>query len=78
MNRPAYRPLSEVRLTDAASVGGKAASLGDLLAAGILVPDGVVLVSDYVVFTEQTLPGAAGASAGTTEPASTDDAEAAS
>jgi large subunit ribosomal protein L4 len=37
-----------------------------------------VLVSDYVVFTEQTLPVAAGASAGTTEPASTDDAEAAS
>jgi pyruvate,water dikinase len=43
-----YRPLGDVRLTDAASVGGKAASLGELLATGIRVPDGVVLVSDQV------------------------------
>ncbi|HJT64130.1 MAG TPA: PEP/pyruvate-binding domain-containing protein, partial [Candidatus Limnocylindria bacterium] len=44
----AYRPLADVRLTDAASVGGKAASLGELIAAGVRVPDGVVLVSDHV------------------------------
>ena len=30
-------------MTDAPEVGGKAASLGELLAAGVRVPDGVVL-----------------------------------
>jgi pyruvate,water dikinase len=40
------RRLSEVRLTDAAEVGGKAASLGELMADGVKVPDGVVLVAD--------------------------------
>jgi pyruvate,water dikinase len=43
-----YLPLAKVRLTDAASVGGKAASLGELLATGIRVPDGVVLLGDQV------------------------------
>jgi len=39
----AIRRLRDVRLADAAEVGGKAASLGDLLAAGVRVPDGLVL-----------------------------------
>lgn len=37
------RRLEDVRLEDAAEVGGKAANLGELLAAGFRVPDGVVL-----------------------------------
>jgi phosphohistidine swiveling domain-containing protein len=40
------RRLQDVRMTDAAEVGGKAANLGELLAAGIDVPDGVVLTAD--------------------------------
>ena len=37
------RSLRDVRATDVAEVGGKAASLGDLLAAGIRVPEGIVV-----------------------------------
>jgi rifampicin phosphotransferase len=37
------RPLRELRMADADQVGGKAASLGELLAEGVRVPDGVVL-----------------------------------
>ena len=37
------RRLADVRMADVAEVGGKAASLGELLAAGVRVPDGVVL-----------------------------------
>lgn len=40
---PEVRRLRDVRMSDAAEVGGKAASLGELLAAGIRVPDGVVM-----------------------------------
>jgi phosphohistidine swiveling domain-containing protein len=43
MTGHAARPLRDVRMADAAEVGGKAASLGDLLAADVRVPDGVVL-----------------------------------
>jgi phosphohistidine swiveling domain-containing protein len=43
---PLIRRLADVRLTDAIAVGGKAASLGELLAAGINVPEGFVLVAD--------------------------------
>jgi pyruvate,water dikinase len=43
MTSPRIRRLAEVRMTDAAEVGGKAASLGELMAAGVRVPDGVVL-----------------------------------
>ena len=43
MNAPSIRRLGEVRLADASTVGGKAASLGELLADGARVPDGVVL-----------------------------------
>ena len=39
----ALRPLSDLRITDAPEVGGKAASLGELMAEGVRVPDGVVL-----------------------------------
>jgi pyruvate,water dikinase len=39
------RRLDAVRLTDAPQVGGKAASLGELMATGVRVPDGVVLTA---------------------------------
>ena len=39
----AVRPLDSIRMADAPEVGGKAASLGELLAADVRVPDGVVL-----------------------------------
>ena len=39
------RRLRDVRLADAGEVGGKAASLGELLAAGARVPEGVVLTA---------------------------------
>jgi rifampicin phosphotransferase len=40
------RPLSEVRAADLASVGGKAANLGELVRAGFRVPDGFVLTTE--------------------------------
>lgn len=43
MTAPSIRRLGELRLTDASEVGGKAASLGALLADGARVPEGVVL-----------------------------------
>jgi pyruvate,water dikinase len=43
MSEPMIRPLRDVRLSDVQQVGGKAASLGQLLAAGVRVPDGVVM-----------------------------------
>lgn len=43
MSSTAVRRLTDVRMSDAAEVGGKAASLGELLAAGVRVPDAVVL-----------------------------------
>jgi rifampicin phosphotransferase len=45
MSAASVRRLRDVRLTDAPEVGGKAASLGELLATGIRVPEGVVLTS---------------------------------
>src|SRR6188474_2854250 len=42
---PALRPLRDLRMTDTPEVGGKAASLGELVAAGVQVPDGVVLTA---------------------------------
>ena len=39
----AVRPLTEVRAGDAGDVGGKAAHLGELIAAGFPVPEGFVL-----------------------------------
>jgi pyruvate,water dikinase len=46
MNAATVRRLRDVRLADAADVGGKAASLGELLAAGVRVPEGVVLTAE--------------------------------
>ena len=45
MSSAAVRRLRDVRMADAGEVGGKAASLGELLAAGVRVPDGVVLTA---------------------------------
>ena len=45
MSSAAVRRLGDVRLTDVLEVGRKAASLGELLAAGVRVPDGVVLTA---------------------------------
>ena len=45
MNARTVRRLRDVRLVDAAEVGGKAASLGELLAAGVRVPEGVVMTA---------------------------------
>jgi phosphohistidine swiveling domain-containing protein len=45
MTPTAIRRLADLRLTDAAEVGGKAAGLGELLADGAHVPDGVVLTT---------------------------------
>jgi len=42
------RSLRDVRMADAAEVGGKAASLGELMATDVRVPDGVVLTVDGV------------------------------
>ena len=42
---PAVRRLRDVRMADAPDVGGKAASLGELLATGVRVPDGVVVTA---------------------------------
>ena len=35
----------DVRMADVAEVGGKAASLGELLGGGVRVPDGVVVTA---------------------------------
>ncbi|MBA3688851.1 MAG: hypothetical protein H0W81_08495 [Chloroflexi bacterium] len=50
MNATATRPatvrsLADVRMADLAEVGGKAANLGELIAAGVRVPEGVVLTA---------------------------------
>jgi pyruvate,water dikinase len=52
MSTSVVRRLADVRLADSREVGGKAASLGELLAAGGRVPDAVVLtvgVADMAV-----------------------------
>jgi rifampicin phosphotransferase len=48
MSTATVRRLGDVRLADAAEVGGKAASLGELLASGVRVPNGVVVTADAV------------------------------
>lgn len=45
MTSTAVRRLSEVGMADAGEVGGKAAGLGELIAVGARVPDGVVLTA---------------------------------
>ena len=51
MSTAVVRRLRDVRISDAAEVGGKAASLGELFAAGVRVPDGVVLTADGAALT---------------------------
>jgi pyruvate, water dikinase len=53
---PTYtRPLEELRLSDAAEFGGKSASLGELLSAGLTVPRGfAVSAKAFSAFTEET------------------------
>ncbi|MBA2633691.1 MAG: hypothetical protein H0U86_11965, partial [Chloroflexi bacterium] len=53
MSSTAVRPLRDVRMSDLAEVGGKAASLGELLAAGVHVPDGVVLTAAAAGMTSE-------------------------
>ncbi len=45
MSAAVIRRLRDVRSSDSAEVGGKAASLGELIAAGVRVPDGVVVTA---------------------------------
>lgn len=45
MSSVLVRPLRDVEMVDVADVGGKAASLGELLSMGVRVPDGVVLTN---------------------------------
>ena len=51
MSPAAVRPLSSLRIADAGEVGAKAATLGELLAAGFRVPDGFVLEADAASMT---------------------------
>ena len=48
------RLLRDVRMADAAEIGRKAASLGELLAAGFRVPDGVVLTAGTATYRRTT------------------------
>ena len=49
------RSLDELRRTDAATFGGKSASLGELLSAGLSVPQGFAISAEaYSAFTEET------------------------
>jgi pyruvate,water dikinase len=45
MPAPLVRPLADTRATDTATAGGKAANLGELIAAGFAVPEGFVLTT---------------------------------
>jgi len=68
MSLEAVRQLRDVRMADAAEVGGKAASLGELLGAGVRVPEGVVLTAraaDMTADDRRTLVHAAAADLGT-------------
>lgn len=51
MSSTPIRRLADVRIADVAEVGGKAASLGELLATGVRVPDGVVLTAGAAEMT---------------------------
>ena len=51
MTSTAVRRLSEVGMADAGEVGGKAAGLGELIAVGARVPDGVVLTAAVAEMT---------------------------
>ncbi|MGH2417756.1 MAG: PEP/pyruvate-binding domain-containing protein, partial [Candidatus Limnocylindria bacterium] len=51
MSADVVRRLRDVRMSDATEVGGKAASLGELFAAGVRVPEGVVMTAEAAAFT---------------------------
>lgn len=55
MNTAPIRRLTDVREGDAHEVGRKAASLGELLAAGVSVPDGVVLTAGAAELSTEAL-----------------------
>ncbi len=57
------RRLADVRMADVAEVGGKAASLGELLASGVRVPDGVVIAADAADMTSDERRWLSGAGA---------------
>jgi pyruvate,water dikinase len=50
--------LADLRLTDATRVGGKAAGLGELIADGVRVPDGLVLMPEIASTTDGVRAGA--------------------
>ncbi len=59
--------LADVRMADIAEVGGKAASLGELIAAGVRVPKGIVLtagISDVTAEDRDSVVRAGAASLG--------------
>ena len=57
------RRLADARMADVAEVGGKAASLGELLASGVRVPDGVVIAADAADMTSDERRWLSGAGA---------------
>ncbi|MEA2650655.1 MAG: rifampicin phosphotransferase [Chloroflexota bacterium] len=57
------RRLADLRMADVAEVGGKAASLGELIAAGVRVPDGVVLAASAADMTPEERRWLSGAGA---------------
>src|SRR5688500_19244264 len=51
MTSTAVRRLSDVGMADVAEVGGKAAGLGELIAVGASVPEGIVLTAAAAAMT---------------------------
>src|SRR5688500_4161934 len=51
MTSTAVRRLSDVGMADVAEVGGKAAGLGELIAVGASVPEGIVLTAAVAAMT---------------------------
>jgi phosphoenolpyruvate synthase/pyruvate phosphate dikinase len=74
------RPLEELRRSDASEFGGKSASLGELLSAGLRVPPGFALrASAFAAFTEETgLAGTIAAALARVSPGNLDTIDAAS
>jgi phosphohistidine swiveling domain-containing protein len=50
------KPLKDVRMVDASVVGGKGASLGELLAAGFPVPNGFIILAEASKYAKDSLP----------------------
>jgi len=64
MMAPVLRRLRDVRMSDVPEVGGKAANLGELFAAGVRVPDGVVLTAGAAGLTADARRSLVGTGAG--------------